>query len=75
MKKHNLLRVFIIATMCMFDFVVFAQGGPGDDDEEGGVEDDDALPAPINGKLIWLAIAGVLFALYIYRSYNQKEKA
>lgn len=75
MKKKNLFKFYIIASMLLFDFVAFAQGGPGDDDDEGGLEGDDAPPVPINGKLIWLAITGIVFAIYIYRSYNKQEKA
>lgn len=74
MKKKNLFNWYIIATMMLVDFVAFAQGGPGDDDDDGGLEDDDAPPVPINGKMIWLAVAGILFALYIYRSYKAKQK-
>jgi hypothetical protein len=75
MKKKNLFNFTIIAMAMLYDFVAFAQGGPGDDDGDGGLEDDDAPPVPINGKLIWLAIVGILFAIYIYRSYNRKEEA
>lgn len=75
MKKDNLFKFYIIAVMFMFDFAVFAQDGPGDDDDDGDLEDDDAPPVPINGKLIWLAITAILFAIYIYRGYNAKEKA
>ena len=75
MKKENLFKFYIVAAMFLFDFAVFAQGGPGDDDDGGGLEDDDAPPVPINGKLIWLAITGIIFAWYIYKSYQRKEKA
>jgi hypothetical protein len=73
MKKNNLFKFYIVAAMFLFDFAVFAQS-PGDDDGTGGLEDDDAAPVPINSKLIWLAITGILFAIYVYKSYNRKEK-
>jgi len=65
MKKDNFFKFCIVVSMFLFDFAVFAQGGPGDDDDNGGLEGDDPPPVPINGKLIWLAIKGILFALYI----------
>ena len=52
------------------DFMLFAQ--PGDDDGGGGLEGDDPPAAPINGKLIWLAITGILFAFYYYNSQRKK---
>ena len=69
--KKNLLNIYIFTFVLFSDFIMFAQ--PGDDDTGGGLEDDDPPPAPINGKLIWLAVAGILFAIYMYRN-NRKEK-
>jgi hypothetical protein len=73
--KKNFFNYYIFATVMLYDFIGFAQVGPGDDDEdgEGGVESDDALPVPINGKLLWLAILGILFAIYVYRN-NRIQK-
>jgi hypothetical protein len=53
------LLIFLLT----FDFVLFAQ--PTDDG--GGLEDDDPLPTPINTKLIWLALLGIIFVLYTIR--------
>ncbi|MDX9789382.1 MAG: hypothetical protein RBT61_00985 [Candidatus Kapabacteria bacterium] len=36
-------------------------------DDGGGLEDDDPLPTPINTKLIWLALLGIIFVLYTIR--------
>ncbi|HEY0091391.1 MAG TPA: hypothetical protein VGB43_02800 [Flavobacterium sp.] len=66
--KKNFLQLYIFITVLFSDFIMFAQGGPGDDDTGGGLEDDDAPQAPINGKLLWLAIAGILFAIYVYKT-------
>lgn len=55
------------------DFLTYAQ--PGDDDGSGsggGVEGGDPEPAPINSKLILLAIAGTLFVIYTFRK-SQKQ--
>lgn len=53
----------------MSDFALFAQ--PGDDDGGGGLEDDDPPASPINAKLIWLALIGILF---VYFTLNKKYK-
>lgn len=50
--------------------MVFAQ--PGDDDGGGGLEEEDPEPAPINSKLIFLAIIGILFVMYTFRK-NRKQ--
>lgn len=55
----------------MTDFISFAQ--PGQDQPGGGLEGDDPPPAPINGKLILLAIAAVLFAFYTLK--NKRKEA
>ena len=71
--KKKFLNAYILTVMLLTDFVMFAD--PGDDDDDGGLEGDDADPVPINGKLIWLAVVGILFAIYTYRSYNKKKEA
>lgn len=63
--KNNLFKIYIVAFFLLTDFILFAQ--PGDDDGSGGLEGGDAPPAPINGKLIWLGLAAVLFAFYSYK--------
>lgn len=67
--KNKLFKLYILSFLVLSDFVMFAQ--PGDDDGGGGLEGDDSPPVPINGKLIWLAIAGLLFVVY---SYNKNKK-
>ncbi len=69
--KKNLLKFYIFTFVLFSDFVIFAQG-PGDDDDSGDLEGEDDLPAaPINSKIIWLAIVGILFALYTYRRHRK----
>jgi hypothetical protein len=46
---------------------------PGDDSDNGNLEDNDAPAAPINGKLIFLAIAGIIFAFYTFRKYRKNQ--
>ncbi|MGC4040239.1 MAG: hypothetical protein QM710_05475 [Flavobacterium sp.] len=68
MKK--LLKFYLLTFILFSDFVAFAQ--PGDDDGGGGVEGEDPEPAPINNKLILLAITGILFAIYTYRKNREQ---
>ncbi len=63
MKK--LFKLYLLSFILLSDFVAFAQ--PGDDQGGGGLEGDDPQPAPINGKMILLAIAGVLFVIYTFK--------
>ncbi|HEX9979778.1 MAG TPA: hypothetical protein VGB50_04345 [Flavobacterium sp.] len=64
--KKNFLNFYIFSIVLFSDFVMFAQ--PGDESDGGDLEDDDAPQAPVNGKLIWLALAGILFAIYTYKA-------
>ena len=63
MKK--IVKFYILSFVLLSDFVTFAQ--PGDDDGGGGLEGGDPQPAPINSKMILLAIAGVCFVIYTFR--------
>lgn len=67
----NALKYYTLAFMLFLDFVAFAQTGPGDEDGGGGLEGEDPAPAPVNGKLILLALVGVLFVIYTFRK-NRK---
>lgn len=59
MKKT--LNLFLLASFLFLDIAAFAQpGGP----DEGS---DPAPGAPINSNIIWLAITGLLFAIYTFR--------
>ncbi|NHM07348.1 hypothetical protein G4D82_08960 [Flavobacterium sp. CYK-4] len=70
--KNKLFKLYLLTFLVLVDFVAFAQ--PGDDDGSGGLEGNDPPPAPINGKLIWLAFAGIVFALYSIRKYRRLAK-
>jgi hypothetical protein len=63
-------QFYLIAFVLLSDFVLFAQ--PGDNDGSNDFEGDDTPAAPIDGKLIWLAIAGILFSVYYFKSKQQK---
>ena len=65
MKK--LLKFYLLSLVLLSDFVTFAQPGDDDGGGGGGLEGGDPEPAPINGKLIVLAVLGLLFVLYTFR--------
>lgn len=63
--KMNQQRFFLLFALLLFNFVAFAQPGIGNDTND--LENDDLPAAPINAKLIWLAIAGIIFAYYTFK--------
>lgn len=68
MKK--LLKFYLLSFVLLSDFLTYAQ--PGDDDGSGGLEGGDPEPAPINSKLMLLAIAGILFVIYTFRKSEKQ---
>ncbi|AWH83657.1 hypothetical protein HYN59_00345 [Flavobacterium album] len=71
--KSSLLKWYFLAFLLASDFVVFAQ--PGGTGEDGDLEGGGDPPAPINAKLIWLAIVGVSFAFYYFNKNRQEKRA
>jgi mannose/fructose/N-acetylgalactosamine-specific phosphotransferase system component IIC len=71
--KNNLFKIYVFAFFLMNGFVMFAQ--PGDDDTGGILEGDDAPVAPIDSKLILLALVGIVFAVYTFRNKNNRKRA
>jgi len=69
--KNNLLKIYFLSFFLLSDFIMFAQ--PGVDDDESGLENDDAPAAPINGKLIWLLVLAIVYAAYTYK--NKRKTA
>jgi hypothetical protein len=63
--NKKLIYFYLFAFFFLSDFVVYAQ--PGEDDDNGGLDDTDPAPAPINSKIIVLFLVGILFAFYTYR--------
>ncbi len=60
--KTKILQTYLIAFFLLTDFIAFAQPGSGGDGAP--IEGNDPPPTPINGKLVWLGIAALLFAFY-----------
>lgn len=67
----TLFKYYILIFLVMSDLALFAQ--PGEEAEGGGLSGNDAPAAPINGKLVFLAIIGILFVLYTYRKNKQQR--
>jgi len=66
--NNKLFSLFILCFFLLNDFIMFAQG---DGNEDGDLENPD--PAlPIDGKLVWLGIVGIIFAFYIYKSKTKE---
>jgi hypothetical protein len=59
MKK--VFQIALIAFFLLHDFRLFAQG---DEDDGGDLEGGDPPAAPINTKLIYLALVGIAFVFY-----------
>lgn len=70
--KNKFFHAFIFLTMLFSDFRMFAN--PNDDSDGDPMEGEDAPPAPINGKIVFLLIAALAFAFYIYKR-QRVEKA
>ena len=56
----------------MSNIVAIAQPGDQDNNGGGGLEGGDPAPAPINHKLILLAVAGIFYAIYKYKKIYKK---
>ncbi len=67
----NVLKWYMLAFLLVSDFVVFAQGDTPPEEPTVDPEVPDPDVAPINTKLIWLAIVGIAFA---YQYFSQKRK-
>lgn len=67
--KKNFLTLPLVILLVLMDVIVYAQ--PGDDDGSGGLEGNDPPPAPINTKLIWLAILALVYGFYSIKKYRK----
>ena len=69
--KNNYKKILLSIIALTVSFASFAQlPDPGDGGGPGGGPPDPA--APINNELIWLAVAGLFFAYFIFSTRNKK---
>ena len=69
MIRHY-LKIYILLSVLLSDFLMFADDDPGTgfEDESGDTSGSVDDGVPINGKLIFLAVAGILFAFYQFNN-------
>ena len=68
----SIYKIYILIFFLLSDFILFAE--PADDDATGDLEGNDIPAAPINGKLIWLALVSILFVFYYLNKRTQKAE-
>jgi hypothetical protein len=68
----DLSKIYLLAFLLFADFVAFAQDGPGNDNGDGDMEDNDPPGAPINTKLFLLVVMGLLLAFYSFKKYRKQ---
>ena len=69
MTMKNLVKYFFLTSLLCNSFVLFAQSS--DDDTGGGNLDGEDLP--INGALLYLVLAAVLFGLFTIKNYRKRH--
>lgn len=67
--KKSLFRIFIFGFMLLSDLAMFAQLPT--EDEDGDLQDEDAPAVKIKKKIIWLAIAGIIYAFYRFKARSK----
>lgn len=68
-RMKKIFNIALVAFFLLHDFRLFAQG---DEDDNGDLEGNDPPAAPINSKLLYLAIVGILFVFYTYKSRRRQ---
>lgn len=70
---NKYLKIYLYATVMLGDFLMFAQDPGTDLEDENGEIDGSVEDAPINGKIIWLAIAGIIFSFYYFKNMHKSS--
>ena len=65
----NFYKIIFLVSILLNTFATFAQSS--DDDTGGGNLDGDDLP--INKKLIYLVMAGLIFAFLYFKQHKRKQ--
>lgn len=71
--KTNLLKYYIAAFYFASTVILFAQTGPGTDDNMGTLEGDEPA-APIDGYVWVLAAIGLVYVFLRLRAFNLQRK-
>lgn len=66
----NFVKYFFITGLLCNSFVLFAQSS--DDNTGGGNLDGEDLP--INGAILYLVLAAILFALFTIKNFQKRHK-
>lgn len=67
--KTSFFKTYIFCFVLLSDFMMFAQLPT--DDENGELQGEDEPAASIDRKIVWLIIAGIIFAYYRLRPKTQ----
>lgn len=70
--KNILVKTYSTVLFFFSSFILFAAPALGDESDTGDLESAEASPAPINGKLFILIIAGIIFAYCTFRDSQKK---
>lgn len=70
--KNTLVKTYSTVLFFFTSFMLFAAPALGDESDTGDLESAEASPAPINGKLFILIIAGIIFAYSTFRNSQKK---
>ena len=65
--KNRFLKIYILIFTLLSSFITFATP---QEDPTDPIEDPET---PINSKVLWLAIAGIVFAIYYFRKNNSRK--
>ncbi|MCR5862960.1 hypothetical protein LRS05_12810 [Flavobacterium sp. J372] len=69
--KNSFLKLYMLAFFLVSNIALYAQ--PGQDNPDGDLEGGDPPPAPINSKLIYLALVGIAFGFYYFMKKREEK--
>ena len=67
MKKAY--KIILLASLFLSNFSTFAQPSSDDDTGNGNLDGNDV---PVNGKLVYLIIAALVFAFFTIKNFKKK---
>lgn len=69
--KNNLIKFYSTLLFFFISFMLFA--GIGDESDDPTMEDPEIPAAPIDSRIFILAVFGIVFAIYSFRSSKETE--